>query len=138
MAVTLQGMVLIDGEASGTVLKLAAPISFWGGVDPNTGRITQPAHPNFKDSISGKVLVLPGMIGSSSSSAVMLELIGNGKAPVALIMASIDAILALGVVAAGELDLPDLPVVQCAVDQFVTGQSADISAGGAIRLGDGR
>ena len=31
---------LVAGEARGEVLKLDEPLSFWGGVDPETGEIT--------------------------------------------------------------------------------------------------
>lgn len=136
MGVTLQARVLIDGQAAGPVLKLARPISFWGGVDPATGRITQPAHPDFGANVAGMVLVLPGMIGSSSSSAIMLELIGVGQAPAAVIIAEVDAILALGAVAGEELGLVPPPVLQGETAPFATGQWADIGPGGEIRLGE--
>ena len=134
MAIDLAARVLIGGQAAGPVLKLAAPISFWGGVDPVTGRITQPAHPDHDAVIAGTVLVLPGMIGSSSSSAIMLELIHVGRAPAALVMGEVDAILALGVAAGDELELPVLPVLHHDVTPFANGQRAEISEGGAIRL----
>lgn len=135
MDVTLGARLLIDGAAAGPVLKLAQPISFWGGVDPATGWITQPAHPDFDARVAGTVLVLPGMIGSSSSSAIMLELIGAGLAPAAVVMAEVDAILALGAVAGGELGLVPPPVLQCDVSPFASGQWAVIRPGGEIRLG---
>jgi len=135
MAIEFTARVLIDGSATGKVLKLAQPLSFWGGVNPTDGTITQPVHPDFGAGVADKILVLPGMIGSSSSSAIMLELINAGVAPAALIMADIDAILALGVIAGTELGLPALPVLQSAVDAFETGQQAEISSGGGIRLG---
>jgi predicted aconitase with swiveling domain len=109
---TLQGRLLLPGEASGPVLKLAAPISFWGGVDPETGSISDPRHPNHGMCIRGRVLVVPVTVGSSSSSAVMLELLRNGKAPTALLLGNTDAILLLGVVVARELGYPTVPVVQ--------------------------
>ena len=135
MAIDVCARVLIDGAAQGHVLRLSQPISFWGGVDPSNGRITQPLHPNSGAEISGTILTLPGMIGSSSSSAIMLELIYNDVAPAALVMADVDAILGLGVVAAEEIGLNSMPVLQCSIDAFVSGQVATISRGGGIRLG---
>ncbi len=41
----LHGEVLLPGAAEGAVLKLDRPISFWGGVDPESGRISDPRHP---------------------------------------------------------------------------------------------
>ena len=78
---TLQSLPQIAGSAEGAVLKLERPISFWGGVDPKTGRISDPRHPDHDAEIAGKILVLPGMIGSSSSSYIMLELISIRRAP---------------------------------------------------------
>lgn len=136
MGLTLQAEAIIDGAAAGPVLRLAEPISFWGGVDPLSGKIIQPTHPDCGVSIAGEVLVLPGTIGSSSSSAIMLELIREGMAPAAIILSKTDAILALGAVVAGELELPMLPVLRCDIDAFETGQWAEIAEGGIIRLGE--
>ncbi len=77
-----QGEILVAGEAgSGPALVLSAPISFWGGVDPKTGTIADVRHPEHGQSIAGRVLFLPGTIGSSSASAVLMELVHSGKAP---------------------------------------------------------
>jgi predicted aconitase with swiveling domain len=91
------------GTAEGPVLALTAPLSFWGGVDPATGRIIQVRHPQCGASISGTILALPGTIGSSSSSAVLLELIRLGKAPAALLLNAPDAILLIGCVVGDEM-----------------------------------
>jgi predicted aconitase with swiveling domain len=107
----LRGEVLIAGVAEAPVLRLDKPISFWGGVDPFSGRITDPRHPNHGAVIGGLVLVLPGTIGSSSSSAVMLELMASGRAPAALILAEPDAILVLGVVVAREMGHGAIPAL---------------------------
>ena len=90
------GRVLVPGEAVGPLLRLRAPISFWGGVDPRTGRVADPRHPDHGRSLAGTVLVVPSAVGSSSSSAIMLELMRNGVAPAAVLMGKADAILALG------------------------------------------
>ena len=70
-----QADVLFEGEASGEVLRLESPISFWGGVDPKTSKIVLAGHPQNGELIENKILVIPALVGSSSSSAVMLELI---------------------------------------------------------------
>ncbi|MBW8909503.1 MAG: DUF126 domain-containing protein, partial [Mesorhizobium sp.] len=54
-------------------------------------------------SISGRVLFLPGTIGSSSASAVLMELVHNGRAPAALVLHEPDAILLLGLIVAREM-----------------------------------
>ena len=82
---------------------LTAPISFWGGVDPKTGRIADVRHPQRGETIAGRVLFLPGTIGSSSASAVLLELVHDGHAPAALVLHEPDAILLLGLIVAREM-----------------------------------
>ncbi len=109
--VTGRALVLAP-PAVGPLLMLQAPLSFWGGVDAATGRISDPRHPDFGRSITGVVLALPSAIGSSSSSAIMLELLREGTAPVALLMGTADAILALGVVVGRELDQDAIPVLE--------------------------
>lgn len=104
---TLQADILIAGPAShGEALVLKTPISFWGGVDPFTGDIIDARHPDRGRNISGKVLALPGTIGSSSASAVLLELVRTGRAPVAIILHEPDAILLLGLIVAREMGWP--------------------------------
>lgn len=135
---TIRGEVLIAGTAEAPVLCLGKPISFWGGVDPFSGRITDPRHPDHGAVIGGQVLVLPGTIGSSSSSAVMLELMASGRAPAALILAEPDAILVLGVVVAREMGhgaIPALIVPLAAQAAFVQARRATIAADGSISIG---
>jgi predicted aconitase with swiveling domain len=115
----VKGRVIVSGAGSGELLRLQAPISFWGGVDPVAGRIADPRHPDHGASLAGRVLAVPSAVGSSSSSAIMLELIREGTAPAALVLGSADAIVALGVVVAGELGLSTLPVIEAAWDEIM-------------------
>jgi predicted aconitase with swiveling domain len=98
---------LIEGPAAcGRGLALTAPISFWGGVDPKTGIIADVRHPQHGVPLAGTMLMLPGTIGSSSASAVLLELIHRNIAPSVIIMHEPDAILLLGVLVAREMGWP--------------------------------
>lgn len=102
--------VLVAGKATeAQALVLSAPISFWGGVDPKTGRIADVRHPEHGQSISSYVLCLPGTIGSSSAAAVLLELVHAGLAPAAIILHEPDAILLLGLIVAREMG-HDVPI----------------------------
>ena len=78
--------ILYPGEAAGPLLRLSAPLSFWGGIDPETGTITDVRHPQHGYTVGSTVLALPRPIGSSSSASVMLEMIRNGSAPAGLIL----------------------------------------------------
>lgn len=132
------GRVLVAAEGQGPLLRLAAPISFWGGVDPLTGRITDPRHPDHGRCLAGSVLLVSSAVGSSSSSAIMLELLRNGVAPAAVLMGTADAILALGVVVGRELGYPAIPMVQVAtasLDQVAEGTPLRVGSDGSVNRG---
>lgn len=114
----VKGRVLLAGSGEGPLLRLAAPLSFWGGVDPKTGLISDPRHPQHGYSIAGTVLALAEPCGSSSSSAVMLELLAGGHAPAALVLGEVDAILALGIVVAREMGYGTIPALEVPPDEL--------------------
>ncbi len=134
MATTLKSRVLVAGVAEGIVLRLAAPVSFWGGVSPQTATIVQAGHPDEGTCISGQVLLLPGTIGSSSSSAVLLELLYREIAPCAIILCDVDAILALGDLVAGEMGYPTIPMILLPEDRLKTGQMVRIERAGTVTI----
>lgn len=104
---------LVAGEATGPALVLEAPLSFWGGIDPATGRIVDVHHPQHGANVTGTVLVLPAGRGSSSSSSVLAEAIRVGTAPSAIVLRGADPIVALGAIVARELYGVTVPVVIC-------------------------
>lgn len=128
-----QAEPLFAGEASGMVLRLGAPISFWGGIDPATAIVTLAGHPQHGESIAGTILVIPRLIGSSSSSAVMLELFYNGMAPRALILGVRDAILPVGVIVARQMGWPTIPVLLLPDPPFGTGDRLSVDRSGMIK-----
>ena len=65
--------ILVPGTGSGEVLRLQADISFWGAIDPLTGRVIDRRHPQFGICIAGRIVVLRRSIGSSSGSAILME-----------------------------------------------------------------
>lgn len=133
MVVKLQSHVLIEGETEGEVLRFDAPISFWGGVDPETATVSLAGHPQHGAVISDKILVIPQLIGSSSSSAVMLELFYRGIGPSALVLGGRDAILPIGVVVAMQMGWGTAPVVMLEGADFRSGDHIAIERCGIIR-----
>jgi predicted aconitase with swiveling domain len=109
--VQAEGDALAPGHAAASPLVLDEPLSFWGGVDPETALIIDTHHPQVGASLTGRIIVLPGGRGSSSSSSVLAETIRNGTGPAGLILASRDPILALGALVARELYGRSIPVV---------------------------
>ncbi len=133
----LKGEILVaaappNREVEGDVLALTAPISFWGGVDPATGRIIAARHPERGANVGGRVLVLPGTIGSSSASSVLLELTRNGHAPAAILMPEPDAILLIGLLVAREMGWRSPPALRLPAATLAT-----LAHGKAVIAGDG-
>ncbi len=134
---TVGGEVLVAGlGGAGVGLVLTAPISFWGGIDPASGRVSDVRHPEHGASIAGKVIFLPGTIGSSSASAVLLELVHNGHAPAALILHEPDAILLLGLIVAREMGWP--PPVALRLDRGnfdrFSGRRVSVTSDGMVQV----
>jgi predicted aconitase with swiveling domain len=106
-----EGRTLVAGRAMGLALVLDDPLSFWGGIDPETGDLIDPHHPQCGASITGRVMVMPSGRGSSSSSYVLAEAIRSGTAPAAIVLREPDGIVALGAIVARELYGKRVPVV---------------------------
>ena len=109
---------LVPGRAEGVVVHSDTPLSFWMGVDTNTGRIIDRHHPLCGRSITGTIVALPGGRGSCSGSIGLLELIVNRKGPAGLVLESEDPVLALGALVAHELFGRTLPVVSVGATRF--------------------
>jgi uncharacterized protein len=107
----LRAETLSAGSGTGEVLWLDEPLSFWGGTDLNTGVITDVHHPQHGVPLAHRVLVMTASRGSSSSSSVLAEQIRLGVAPAAIVLASRDAIVTLGALAAAEVYGIRLPIL---------------------------
>lgn len=59
MTTVLKGRGLVKGKAEGEALVSSQPISFVGGVDPDTGVVIEKGHEVEGRSIKGKVLIFP-------------------------------------------------------------------------------
>jgi len=90
----------------GRAMHLIEPISFWGGVSPADGLLSDPRSVRFGQSVADRVLIVRELRGSSSASSVLLELVYKRLAPCAIILSAADAILALGVLIANEMGWP--------------------------------
>lgn len=132
---TLHGEILLDGApVRAQALALTAPISFWGGVNPKTGEIADVRHPEYGQGISGRALLIPATVGSSSAAAILLELVHAGLAPAAIVLHEPDAILLLGLIVAREMGYETPMAVRLDAAHFsgLHGQALTISADGGI------
>ena len=126
-----KGRCLVEGEGSGDALVLSEPLSFWGGLDPQTGKIVDRHHPEVGDVVMGKVLVMPRGRGSSSSSSTLAEAFFLGTGPSAIVLGEPDPIVALGALVVHELYGSSPPVVALDLEAYQrigTGQRVSVQA----------
>jgi len=94
----LVGRAIFEGHAEGEALVSSAPMSFYGGVNPDTGEVVEREHELRGKSIKGRVLVFPSGKGSTVGSYVMYRLAKNGAAPRAIINSKCETIVAVGAI----------------------------------------
>jgi predicted aconitase/predicted aconitase with swiveling domain len=116
--VTEAARILLGGMAEGPVLATREPLSFWGGVDPATGRIIDVHHPLHGRCISGTVLMMPSSRGSCTGSGVLLDMALTGRAPAALVFAEPEDVVTLGALVAAEMFGKALPVLHVPPDAW--------------------
>lgn len=92
----IRAQVLTAAEASGPVLALDEPLSFWGAFEPRTGIILDVHHPQRGACVTGKILLMRESKGSGSAPGAIAEAIRLGTAPAAIITVVPDVNLAIG------------------------------------------
>jgi hypothetical protein len=135
-APVLRWRPLIAGPAAGEILRLASPLSLWGGLDPKSGEIIDLRHPQSGHCVSGRILVMSAGRGSSSASSVLLEAVRLETAPAAILTVRDDGILALGAAVARELyrRSPTVGVIaEEALAQLETGRRVELLPDGTIQ-----
>jgi predicted aconitase with swiveling domain len=125
------GRKIAPGCAEGVTLVSRAGISFFGGVDPDSGVVVEKGHPLEGQSIAGRVLVFPTGKGSTVGSYTLYRRKKNGKAPAAIINAECETIIAVGCIIA------DIPCIdQIALAAIPTGAVARVDGErGTVEVG---
>jgi hypothetical protein len=119
----LQGQPVIAGEGEGLALVSHEPLSFWGGYDYQTGEIIDRRHPLSGQVAAGRILAIPFTRGSSTTTAVLLEAVRAGAAPVAILTTRPDHFFALASIVADEMYQKPIPIVALAETDFARLQS---------------
>jgi hypothetical protein len=88
------------GQAQGKVIISSDPLSFLGGVDPQTGDITDRQHELYPQNISDQILVIPSGKGSTVGSYVIYQMAKNKTAPLAIVALEAEPIIATGAIMA--------------------------------------
>ena len=122
-----QGRKIYPGLASGEALVTSMGISFFGGVDPESGVVIERGHELEGESIAGKVLVFPTGKGSTVGSYTLYRLERAGMAPIAIINAECETITAVGCIIA------EIPCVdQVPIRELQTGQQLEVDGEAGI------
>ncbi len=98
-----EGELLVGGEAGGGLVVLAEPLSFWGGVDEESGLIVDTHHAQRGTALAGSALLMGATRGSSSSTSTFLECVRRGTAPAILLLTDRDPMLVIAAAVAIEL-----------------------------------
>lgn len=123
MTKQFEGRKISPGTASGEALVTTQSLSFYGGVDPETGVVVEKDHELEGQSITGKVLTFPSGKGSTVGSYVLYQLAKTGKGPVAIINQQTETIVAVGCI------IGDIPAVdRIPIKEIKTGQQLRIDA----------
>jgi len=131
----MRGRALVAGAASGWIVVLDEPLSFWGGFDAATGRVIDAHHPQTNAHLTDRVVLMPSGRGSSSAASVIAEAARLGTGPAALVILEPDEILATGAIVVDELYGQPLPIVvvdRADYDTLARADHAAISPDGTI------
>lgn len=120
---SLTGRKVFGGRVRAEALVSMAPISFFGGVDPDTGVVVEPGHPLQGAAVAGKALAFPGGKGSTVGSYTLYRLRKSGKAPAAILTRSCETIVAVGAIIS---EIPCLDRVE--IERIPSGSVVEVDA----------
>ncbi|MCA1405033.1 DUF521 domain-containing protein [Ensifer sp. IC3342] len=109
---------ILGGTACGPIVATVEALSFWGGVDPATGRVIDVHHPLHGNCLTDGILLMPSSRGSCTGSGVLLDLALTGRAPAALVFCEAEDVLTLGALIAAEMFGKPLPVLRVSRKAF--------------------
>ncbi|KON27519.1 hypothetical protein AC481_04615 [miscellaneous Crenarchaeota group archaeon SMTZ-80] len=124
----LQGRRIYKGKALGKPIITKQNISFYGGVDPDTGVITEKGHELEGKSVANKILAFPTGKGSTVGSYVLYRLKKNDKAPAAILNEKCDPIVAVGCIISEIPCIDGIDIKKISKDTFleIDGDNATI------------
>lgn len=94
----LKGRKIFAGYAKGEALVSSDAISFFGGVDPDSGKVIEKGHSLEGQIIKNKILVFPQGKGSTVGSYTLYQLKKKENAPKAIINENCETIVAVGAI----------------------------------------
>jgi phosphomecalonate degydratase small subunit len=122
-----EGRIIKSGHCEGEALVSPEPLSFFGGVDTATGIVVEPGHPLQGQCVAGRVLVFPTAKGSTVGSYILYRLKKAGIAPVGIINAESEAIVAVGAIIADIPMVDRVDITQIQIGDWVTMDGASVT-----------
>jgi len=120
-SITLKGRKIVEGRCKAEALVSARPISFLGGVDPDTGEIIEKSHDLHGKCIKEKVLCFPYGHGSTVGSYVIYSLAKKNLAPKAILNQTADPVIVVGAIIA------NIPMIdRIDIKQIKTGDMVEV------------
>lgn len=129
----LRATEVIAGNASGELLVLESPLSFWGGLDSGSGVIIDMHHPQHGACVKGRMLVVPGTKGSTAGPGALLETVFAGNGPAAILLTQPDLVVVIAMTALESMGAPAIPVF--AID---AADASLLATGAHCRISGGR
>lgn len=120
----LKGRIIFKGISEGEALTTTQPISFYGGVDPETSEILEKGHELQGKRIQDKILVFPNGKGSTVGSYTLYRLKKGGVAPAGMINRECETVVAVGAI------ISEIPCVdEIDISKIKTGDTVRIENG---------
>ena len=120
----IKGHKVVRGKAEGEALVTKDRISFFGGVNPETGFVTDKTHELNGVNLKDKILVFPEEKGSSGGSYQIYELAYCNNAPKGIINIKAGSIVAVGAI------ISEIPMM----DQLESNPLEEIKTGDWVEL----
>lgn len=120
----LKGRTISRGIVEAEALTTTQPISFYGGIDPETSEILEKGHELQGNYINGKILVFPTGKGSTVGSYTLYRLKRGGVAPAGIINSECETVVAVGAI------ISEIPCVdKIDISKIETGDTVRIENG---------
>lgn len=103
--IRIHGKRVSGGVAEGVALVTREPITFLGGVDPESGVVVERGHELEGLSLKDKIVVFPRGKGSTVGSYVLYQMKKKGTAPKGIVNLEAEEIVAVGAI------ISDIPMI---------------------------
>ncbi len=133
----LLGRKIYPGRVLGEALVTSMDISFFGGVDPESGLVVERGHELEGLSVAGRILAFPTGKGSTVGSYTLYRLKHNGKAPFAIVNEECETIIAVGCIIAEIPCVDHVPIARIKTGQLlaVNGEAGTVEFMDTVKTG---